>query len=181
MSNKENYPDWGTFGTSSKSAKPRTEGVEQNQEGENSSTADDSMSDAGAVFHLTLGVMPDGTQTVKIEPSDKEADKARAWDWAEHEGWRAKLNSPEGERFRLSGKRDSLTAVIEMARCSAARHDDLHSVWAALERLAFRQEPPLLGFSDDGIDIKYRNGGETPVFTKKMLKRRLERQEEKGS
>jgi hypothetical protein len=179
MSNKENYPDWGTFGTSSKSAEPRTDGVEQNPEGENSSTADDSKSDAGAVFHLTLGVMPDGTQTVKIEPGDTEADKARAWDWVKLEGWRAKLNSPEGGRFSLSGKRDSLTAVIELARCSAARHDDLHSVWAALEWLASRQEPPLLKFSDDGIE--YRNGGETPVFTKKMLKRRLERQEEKGS
>lgn len=181
MSNRENHPDWGMFGSSAKNTEPPTKGAAQNSQDENGGTRKDSMSDERYTLHLKYSVAPDGTKGLEIEPDDTETDKQRASDWVKREGLRAALNTPEGERFWLSGKRDSLTAVIEMARCSAARLDDPHSVWAALEWLASRQEPPLLGFCDDGINIKYRNGGETAIFTYKKLKLRLERREKKVS
>lgn len=176
MSDNEKYPEWGTFGLPAERTEHQTHVRAPCPHGEDGEGGENAVSDGNITIHLSYSVAPDGTQTVSIGPDDTENDKQRALDWAKLEGLRAKLNSPDGQRFRLSGKRDALTAVIEMARCSAARLDDLHSVWAALEWLALRQVPPLLGLSDDGGNIAYRDGGKIEEFTKPQLRRRLERQ-----
>jgi len=81
---------------------------------------------------------------------------------------------------RLSGNRNMMSAPIERAMSEALESTDLFSVWAALIAIADRPDrpAPLLGVTEDGSMIRYRNGGKIEFFTYAMLKLRLIRQKQ---
>lgn len=166
--NKKNYSDWGVFGTATESGTPQPDEQKQWPQKENNNVC------------FTCEVKPDGTQVRKTDPHDTPEEKAEIRAWAKLEALKAKLNSPEGKLYKLSGNRDTMTAIIELARCDAACYDDLHSVWAALVEMSVwpNHPPPLLGMTEDFSAVKYRgNDGKTAIFTQAQLKMRLNRQE----
>ena len=176
MSDEQIYPSWGAFGTANEIAAPEP--------------SPEAITDASdSAWELTQSVSIDPasgviTHDLKIDDDDKQEriDEARAN--MNREIRKAVLKSPAGERYRLSGGRDSMSAPIETAMSLALNHEDVHSVWAALVEMALREDrgAPLLGLTDDGLFVKYRdNGGVTTMFSFAMLKGRLRRQGEARS
>jgi hypothetical protein len=173
MNDEKIYPGWGTFGTATESTAPelRPEAV--------TGTGDSTWGlKQSASIDPATGVI---THDLKIEDDDKQEriDEARAN--MNREIRKAVLRSPAGERFRLSGKRDAMSAPTETAMSLAMNHEDVHSVWAALVEMALRldRDAPLLGMTDDGSAVLYRGQtGKSEQFTFPMLKGRLRRQEE---
>jgi hypothetical protein len=178
MNEKKIYPSWGAFGTATENTapEPRPEVV--------TGTGDSTWGLTQSVaIDMATGVI---THNLKIEDDDpkEQIDDARAS--MNREIRKAALKSPAGERYRLSGNRDAMSAVIEGAMSEAANHEDVHSVWAALVAMALRpdRDAPLLGMTDDGSAVLYRGPtGKREQFTFPMLKGRLARQEKarKGS
>jgi hypothetical protein len=173
MSDKEKYPEWGAFGIPAECATPELKL-------ETSSCTDDNS------WGLTQEVSIDpstGIVTYRLDIDETDTkeriDDARAS--INREVRRAVLKSPAGQRFKLSGARDAMSAVIERARSEASDHEDVHSVWAALIAMALREDrdAPLLGMTADGLYVRYRGtGNATELFSFKMLRGRLKRQEE---
>lgn len=122
-----------------------------------------------------MAISLDGTRKIISEPHDTPEQLALAHALVEKAAAddRARLSKP---KYRLSGKRDALTAVIELAMNNAVDPDDLHSVWAALVDIAEKpsKPAPVLGYGDGYV--KYRNGAKVEFFSRLQLKGRLERQ-----
>ncbi len=174
MNDEKTYPGWGSFGTSGRDSEDYIDQQTRHSLRQSYNANITSASKRFFTFHLKYSAAPDGTKIVQIEPNDTEDAKRRAENFFMIEAFKAKLLSLEGKEFRLSGKRDSLTAVIELAMTAAIRPDDVHNLWAKLEWLAAQGEPPLLRLTDKGIE--FRNGVGSQTFTKQQLRRRMERQ-----
>jgi hypothetical protein len=71
-------------------------------------------------------------------------------------------------------RRDSLTPVIEKAQATCRNANDTAEVWAALQVLAEKKQPPLRGATEDGL--QYLKNGIAESFTRDALRKRLARQ-----
>jgi len=88
------------------------------------------------------------------------------------------LKEKEAARPRLTGNRNAMSSPIELAMREALDPDDLFSVWAALTAISERPDrpAPLMGLTEDGSMVRYRESGKIELFTQAMLKQRLGRQ-----
>jgi hypothetical protein len=88
------------------------------------------------------------------------------------------IESLKPKKNKLLGSRDSMSAPIELAMDNAIDPNDLHSVWAALVKIAgdLDRPAPLLGITDDAMIKCQGNNKVADIFTIKQLKSRLERQ-----
>lgn len=176
MSDRDKYPDWGTFGTAiDTGALETTPKVSSGTGGTWDLTESIRISAAGEKFLTVEYTKDDPQELVQQALARRDIQVAKE-----------AFQSPAGTRYKLTGERDVLSAVIEMARALAIDHNDLHSVWAALIMMARTPEkfPPLLGITDDAKDIRYSDGKpHATLLTKKALKGRMDRQEKarKGS
>jgi hypothetical protein len=186
MSNKKDYPEWGLFGEAIENPKAKP----NEQEGSIGNGQP-------SLVEWAVEHRPGGIRAFVPYDTDTPEQKREMMMYSNLEDAKAKLGSPDGNRYRLQGKRDGLTAVIELARALAADSDDTHSVWASLVALAesIYRPPPLLGLTDDGTAVRYRSetvsiseevkgtgktkGDIAEQFTFKALKKRLERRKEK--
>jgi len=176
MSDKDKYPGWGAFGTAIETIAP-----EQRPE---------VSLGTGSTWELTesvrIGANGEKVLTVEYTKDDPQELVQQALARRDIQAAKEAFQSPAGTRYKLTGERDVLSAVIELARALAIDYSDLHSVWAALLMMARTPEkfPPLLGITDDGKDIRYSDGKpHATLLTKRALKSRMDRQEKarKGS
>lgn len=70
-------------------------------------------------------------------------------------------------------RRNTLTPVIELAQAQCRNPKDTAEVWAALQVLAEKKHPPLIGGTEDGL--QYYEAGEAAIFKRKSLGKRLAR------
>lgn len=70
-------------------------------------------------------------------------------------------------------RRDSLTPVIEKAKETCRNANDTAEVWAALQVLAEKKQPPLIGVTEDGL--QYLKNGIAESFNRDALRKRLAR------
>ena len=70
-------------------------------------------------------------------------------------------------------RRNTLTPVIELAQAQCRNPKDTAEVWAALQVLAQKKHPPLIGGTEDGL--QYYEAGEAAIFKRKSLGKRLAR------
>jgi hypothetical protein len=70
-------------------------------------------------------------------------------------------------------RRDALSAVIERAQARCDRPDDPAEVWGQLQAMAEKQESPLLGATEDGI--QYLKNGQAANLSRDALSKRVHR------
>lgn len=70
-------------------------------------------------------------------------------------------------------RRDALTPVIELAQRQCRSPKDDAEVWAALQPLAEKKTPPLIGATEEGL--QYLKNGKAEIFTRDALRKRLNR------
>lgn len=134
--------------------------------------------DDGLKIELLQFIDLSGRPNIKKEPDDTEEEVKAGEAWLAREGDRIR-QAIAVARPRLLGKRTAMSAPIESAMSEALDPDDLFSVWAELIAIAERPDrpAPLLGLTEDGNMVRYRDGGKVEIFTKDMLKLRLLRQQ----
>jgi hypothetical protein len=77
-------------------------------------------------------------------------------------------NSTKGKRVH------QLSADIEAAKRETTNPDDVHSVYAVLQRWAEQRKPPFLGFVESE-GIKYQTPDRVEFFTPGALRKRMNR------
>lgn len=70
-------------------------------------------------------------------------------------------------------RRDVVTPAIELAQAECSDPFDVAAVWARLQVMAERKEPPLIGSTEEGI--QYLDQGEAAILNRKALAKRLAR------
>jgi hypothetical protein len=134
--------------------------------------------DDGLKIDLLQFIDLSGRPNLKKEPDDTEEEVMAGEAWLAREGDRIR-QAIAVARPRLLGNRTPMSAPIESAISKALDRDDLFSIWAALVAIAEGPDrpAPLLGLTEDGSMVRYRDGGKIEIFTRDMLKQRLLRQQ----
>ena len=70
-------------------------------------------------------------------------------------------------------RRNDLTPAIELAQGRCRNPKDTAEVWAELEVLAKEKKAPFIGSTEEGL--QYTKGGDVKFFTRKSLRKRLNR------
>ncbi len=70
-------------------------------------------------------------------------------------------------------RRNTLTPIIELAQTQCRNPQDTAEVWAALQVLAEKKQPPLIGATEEGL--QFLNKGIVDIFKRKSLGQRLAR------